>query len=988
MDVQTYTPELLAQKIREERIVHGGFSPTYQAIIKLDWKHEPVPPETFLTDPYYLGKFGKSLYDKWMEDLCYVLDPKNNIQEHIMCLAGNTRIPLLDGSNPTIAELHENWCGPTWVYSVDSSRQMVPGYCTGVHCSGEDELYRVWLDDGSYLEANSRHELVLSNGRKRMVSDLRTGDSLMPFHTRLNSTGYIKDYEQVWDPASGKYIYTHYMSARWKYGSFRLSGVRSVYHHKNYRKLDNSPSNLELAEWNWHQDYHSRKRRAYLAANPEVLESLSERQSAVCSDPSSPIRVANSEYMNSDVGRDLARSNLGDLLGRGIPKEAALRGTLNRWSDPQQVVEASARTVDLNERGIIGCDTWTEESRAKHAIAMKKATTARNSTEERVCPLCGDTFIGLNKYATHRRWHCPGQLNNHNVVKVERTGRKERVYCLTVEGTHNFAISTSERGNGVISGNTGAIGLGKSTAAAMELCYKLYRLSCLRTPAEYYGLMASSPVVMGVYNVFKYKADDNYSLIKTFIEESPYFKKHFPTKKMEDRKMADGLHFQNNVHLVTGANQLHAIGQNLMSLLIDEMNFMRVPDAKQTQGTTQANDLYYAAKRRLSSRFLYRGNIPGIIVLLSSRNAETSWLEQHLEDSHDKPEVFVSDYAVWDVKPKHIYCGMTFRVEVGDELHSSRILSKEDIARPGAQIIDVPVEHQDDFNTDVEGALRDVAGVASLSFLPFIRQREKIRTCLTKDIKHPFTKEQFVITTEDEIQIKDYHLPKMVSEVKWSNRRPLLNPTAPRHVHVDLSENQDSTGICMAHIDDIEGQHPQIIVDFQLRLVAPKSGMIEYAKIRSFLVYLRDDVGFPIKWVTFDRFQSTDSRQILSKLGFDTALLSVDKKDEAYLTFRQVLYEGGLRMYEYTPCIQELIKLQHNVVKKKVDHPKHGSKDTADALAACVFALCVHIGKDKGLRKAGSEKMTPIPDYGKYSSIADHAALAQTIVSTRTLTGA
>jgi hypothetical protein len=51
------------------------------------------------------------------------------------------------------------------------------------------------------------------------------------------------------------------------------------------------------------------------------------------------------------------------------------------------------------------------------------------------------------------------------------------------------------------------------------------------------------------------------------------------------------------------------------------------------------------------------------------------------------------------------------------------------------------------------------------------------------------------------------------------------------------------------------------------------------------------------------------------------------------------LYEERLRFYHYSPVLEELQRLEWNPLKNKVDHPPHGSKDVADALAGCVFTL-------------------------------------------------
>ena len=57
----------------------------------------------------------------------------------------------------------------------------------------------------------------------------------------------------------------------------------------------------------------------------------------------------------------------------------------------------------------------------------------------------------------------------------------------------------------------------------------------------------------------------------------------------------------------------------------------------------------------------------------------------------------------------------------------------------------------------------------------------------------------------------------------------------------------------------------------------PESGEdIEYSRIRD-IIYTINDRGFPIQLITFDRFQSEDSIQILRRKGFTCAHLSLDR---------------------------------------------------------------------------------------------------------------
>ena len=50
----------------------------------IDYNETPVPPSEFLHSEYYLGSFKDALYPKWKEELLYILDPKNAINEWVV----------------------------------------------------------------------------------------------------------------------------------------------------------------------------------------------------------------------------------------------------------------------------------------------------------------------------------------------------------------------------------------------------------------------------------------------------------------------------------------------------------------------------------------------------------------------------------------------------------------------------------------------------------------------------------------------------------------------------------------------------------------------------------------------------------------------------------------------------------------------------------------------------------------------------------------
>jgi hypothetical protein len=94
-----------------------------------------------------------------------------------------------------------------------------------------------------------------------------------------------------------------------------------------------------------------------------------------------------------------------------------------------------------------------------------------------------------------------------------------------------------------------------------------------------------------------------------------------------------------------------------------------------------------------------------------------------------------------------------------------------------------------------------------------------------------------------------------------------------------------------------------------------------------------------IMCVSIDSWNSVDAIQKLSQRGFNAIQLSVDRTMGPYECFKMGLYENRVSYYAYAPLLEELRELEHDKVKQKVDHPKKGAKDTADAVAGVTWTL-------------------------------------------------
>jgi hypothetical protein len=164
----------------------------------------------------------------------------------------------------------------------------------------------------------------------------------------------------------------------------------------------------------------------------------------------------------------------------------------------------------------------------------------------------------------------------------------------------------------------------------------------------------------------------------------------------------------------------------------------------------------------------------------------------------------------------------------------------------------------------------------------------------------------------------------------------------------------------LPHYDDNKGKVtlklPFVFVDFFCRVKAPKLDEISFEKVRQFIVWLRDNAGYPIVRVSYDSWQSIHSIQLLKENGFDVETISVDKTDEPYMDLLNAFTEKRLMKPPHSFLEEELRQLEHDITAARgaVDHPRRGSKDVADSLAGAYANALTYIHKN-GFGAIGSQ---------------------------------
>lgn len=546
---------------------------------------------------------------------------------------------------------------------------------------------------------------------------------------------------------------------------------------------------------------------------------------------------------------------------------------------------------------------------------------------------------------------------------------------------------------------TGAIGSGKSFAATFAQAYKLCIIACMRNPQKYYGLAEDTSLVFSVFNLTIEKTELTlYRDLKNLLNSSPFFRETFPLKTVYgSRGEEKEVEMPKGVILIAGSRATHALSTNVFSCILDEMNFRDSKKAVSYTDQSEAFNLYTQIHRRITSRFI---TTPGILVLISSRQTITDFLEEHIDKSKDLPHVHVSDYPLWETKPKSKFTiyyktGKTFDMLIGDRANNrnSKVLKEDDVITEEMTVRrGIPIDLLEDALLDPNGFARDVVGAATYPSEPLIPDRQRIVDCIDTNRKHPFHSETMVLNFRTDTKIQDNMREEMlVWDTGDLGLRPISHPDKPRVIACDLSLTGDCTGIAMGFPLTVKvvrtvvknmktgGMERKmaprwfIYFDFFLEIEPPQhgAGEIDLEKIQDFIVYLRESLHFKIWKVSCDGYQSRHMRQNLIKRGFDAVLLSVDKDDIPYVDLRQAVLEQRAAFYDYPPFM-EIEFLQHikNIrgkLKGKVDHLKGKRKDVCDA-AAAVAHWCTQYPY--------SEVLKPTPDIiehmrGKHGDIRD-----------------
>ncbi len=342
---------------------------------------------------------------------------------------------------------------------------------------------------------------------------------------------------------------------------------------------------------------------------------------------------------------------------------------------------------------------------------------------------------------------------------------------------------------------SGAIGLGKSTVGSILLLHRCAQALCLRNPLQFYGLMKASSLIFSFFSVTQKQVKGGaFQDCINLMAQSPFFKER--VSKVADKKFADRrIQLVKNVVIEAGSKIHEALGRNSLVTMIDEINFRLEKDPARS-----AYELVEGIKRRAASRFQKAASNPYLLIICSSTREETDFLAGYIQQSRNNEKIKVYEFPWWEVTGavKMQYSGETFRVDVGDNLNLPRILRGGETCPP-ERLLHVPEEHRPEFERDLSGSIRDIAGRSVGRISKFFYDVVPLFNCIADDVINPMAVESVPISVGVTTPIEAHvDLDKMAVR-RGQQMIPLINPFAPRFIHMDMSMGGDAFGFCMLH---------------------------------------------------------------------------------------------------------------------------------------------------------------------------------------------
>lgn len=474
-------------------------------------------------------------------------------------------------------------------------------------------------------------------------------------------------------------------------------------------------------------------------------------------------------------------------------------------------------------------------------------------------------------------------------------------------------------------------GSGKDFMSAISCTYIIYLLLCLKDPARYYGKPSGDSI--DIINIAINAAQASnvfFANVSRLIKASTWFQGRYDAKPGGDSQKNNEFNFDKNINLYSGHSEREAWeGYNVIMVILDEISGFALESTSGNAQAKTAQSVYDMYRASVDSRFPEFGKV----ALLSFPRFKNDFIQQRYNSVIHSMDTIVRSHNI--KKDPELPDGMEeneFVVEWTEDRNIVYNFPRVFALRrptwevnPARKIEDFAIQ----FYTNRLDALSRFACMPPDAEDAFFKDAAKI--------EHAFYRKNGV--DNDTGRFYDNFVP---------------DKSKSYFVHVDLARVHDHCAVSLAHVEKWVQQEfagrmtepaPLVVVDAIRWWTPTKDKSVDFTDVREYIVSLQKR-GFNLTLVTFDRWESDDMMKYLNGLGIKSERLSVAKKH--YTDMAGIVHDERLAGPDEQLLRDELLQLRI-MPNDKVDHPRKGSKDLADATCGAIFNAISHSFRDSGM---------------------------------------
>jgi hypothetical protein len=454
-------------------------------------------------------------------------------------------------------------------------------------------------------------------------------------------------------------------------------------------------------------------------------------------------------------------------------------------------------------------------------------------------------------------------------------------------------------------------GSGKDYSSTIAVAYIVYLLLCLKDPATYYGKPPGDSIDILNIAINSQQANNVFFKgFKTRIDRSPWFVGKYDPKASE-------MKFDKAITVHSGHSEREAWeGYNVIVVILDEISGFAIENTTGHDQAKTADAIYEMYRASVDSRFPDFGKV----ILLSFPRFKNDPIQKFYNSVIAEKETIIRShrFKMDEDLPEGIE-GNEFEIEWEEDHINSYLIPKVyALRRPTWEVN--PTRSIEDFKVAFYKNSLDALG--RFACMPpemidaFFKSREKV--------ERSFNNASLAVDKFGRLE-------------EWF--KP--DPDKKYFIHVDLAQKHDHCAVSMAHVErwvnvrvtnEYSQPAPIVAVDAVRYWTPTPDKSVDFTEVKDYILSLRTR-GFNIGVCTFDRWNSHDMMQQLKSYGIHTEILSVAKKH--YDDMAMVVLEERLNGPHIPLLIDELLQLK--IMRDRVDHPRKGSKDLADAVCGSVY---------------------------------------------------